>query len=97
MTFSAEASLPLFLFVVSCDQSTTNDNNDSQKPSIKYTQTTAKRGNIDIKQVLNLAASTITTRQEACDYLINNKKWVIDYKEDLFSDETQFLNLNIFF
>ena len=52
---------------------------------------------IIIKQVLNLDASTIATRQETCDYLINNKKWVIDYKEDLFSGETQFLNLNIFF
>ena len=80
----------MFLLVVSCDQSTTNDNDDSQEPSIKYTQTTAKRENIDIKQVLNLDASTIATRQETCDYLINNKKWVIDYKEDLFSGETQF-------
>lgn len=97
MTFSAEAPLPLFLFVVSCDQSTTNDNNDSQEPSIKYTQTTAKRGNIDIKQVLNLDASTIATRRKAYDYLINNKKWVINYIDDLCSGETQFLNLNIFF
>ena len=73
MTFSIATPLALFLLVVSCGQSSTNDNNDSQEPSIKYTQTTAKRENIDIKQVLNLDASTIATIQKACDYLINNK------------------------
>ena len=59
LTFSIATPLALFLLVVSCDQSTTNDNNDSQEQSIKYIQTTAKRGNIDIKQVLNLDASTM--------------------------------------
>ena len=59
MTFSIATPLALFLLVVSCGQSSINDNNDSQEPSIKYIQTTAKRGNIDIKQVLNLDASTM--------------------------------------
>ena len=84
MTFSIATPLALFLLVVSCGQSSINDNNDSQEPSIKYIQTTAKRGNIDIKQVLNLDASTITTRQEVCDYLINNKNELLITKRIYF-------------
>ena len=90
MTFSIATPLALFLLVVSCGQSSINDNNDSQEPSIKYIQTTAKRGNIDIKQVLNLDASIIATRQETCDYLINNKNELLITKRIYFQVKHNF-------
>ena len=96
MTFSIATPLALFLLVVSCGQSSTNDNNDSQKPSIKYTQTTAKRGNIDIKQVLNIDASTMQQGKKlVIIWLITKMNYWLQ-REFIFG-WNKFLNLNIFF